>query len=74
MNGTPSPEDVARQRFLVLTAIRFSGVALALFGVAVAAGKAGLPAAAGYVLIALGALDALVMPIVLIKAWKRPPP
>jgi hypothetical protein len=74
MNNTPSPVDPARQRFVVLTIVRLSGVAIAILGMAILAGKVDLPAVAGYVLTAVGALDALVVPVVLIKAWKSPPP
>lgn len=73
MTDPLSPEQQAKQRFMVLTAIRFSGVALALAGVAIVAGKIDLPAVAGYGLIALGALDSLLMPLVLVKAWRSPP-
>jgi hypothetical protein len=73
MNMPPSPVDPARQRFLVLTLVRLSGVAMAILGMAVLAEKVDLPAIAGYVLVALGALETLVMPVVLIKAWKTPP-
>ena len=73
MNNPLSPEDQARQRFMVLTMMRLSGIVLMVFGLAIAAGKIDLPAVAGYAMIAVGALDALVMPMVLIKAWKSPP-
>ena len=73
MNDPLSPEQQAKQRFMILTAIRFSGVAMALAGVAIVAGKIALPAVAGYVLIAIGALDSMLMPLVLLRAWKSPP-
>ena len=46
---------------------------MALAGVAIVAGKIALPAVAGYVLIAIGALDSMLMPLVLLRAWKSPP-
>lgn len=72
MNPQPSNEDKARQRFLILSLIRLSGVVLAIFGIAIVAGKVDLPLAAGYVLIAAGAIDSLVLPAVLMKAWATP--
>ena len=70
-NGTADP---AKARFLMLSALRFSGVALALAGAYIAAGKTGLPVAAGYVLIVVGVVDAMILPLVLAKAWKSPKP
>jgi hypothetical protein len=72
MNQPVSRDDQARRRFLVLTMIRFSGVAMALAGLAVLAGKIDLPLVAGYGLLAIGALDALIAPLILAKAWKTP--
>ncbi|MGE3691290.1 MAG: hypothetical protein AB7F98_07910 [Novosphingobium sp.] len=70
MNIDPGGEDLARRRFLILGLIRLSGVALAFVGAAITANMIGLPEQLGYVLIAVGAIDALVMPIVLSRAWK----
>ena len=74
MNPPPDPEMLAKQRFVAIAAVRWSGVAIAVLGMLVLAGKLDWPAVAGYFLIAVGALDALVMPLVLSKAWKSPPP
>jgi hypothetical protein len=72
MSDPVSSEDLARKRFLALTMIRFTGVAVALLGVAILAGKVDLPAIAGFVLLAMGALDAMIMPLVLARRWKSP--
>ncbi len=69
-----SDRDPAAGRFLVLTLLRFSGVALALLGVAVVAGKVPLPYVAGYVLVLAGVLDALVLPPILARKWRTPLP
>lgn len=72
MTGDPFDDDLARKRFMVLNLVRFSGAGIAVFGVAIAAGKVALPEMVGYLLIAVGAIDALVMPIVLARSWKTP--
>ncbi len=75
MNGDPQAEELARRRFMVLGLVRFSGVALAVFGAAITARVLTfLPEEAGYIIIAAGAIDALVVPIVLGRAWKTPKP
>ena len=64
--------DPARQRFMVMQLIRASGGALALLGLLIVAGKTAMPVAAGYALLLVGAVDLLVMPIILAKRWKSP--
>lgn len=66
--------DPARTRFIVLQALRLSGAALAGFGAAVVAGKAPLPAEAGYLLLIVGAADALVAPALLARRWRTRQP
>lgn len=63
-------EDMAKKRFFILQAIRFSGAALAFFGAAVIAGKTALAPEFGYVFLAFGAIDALILPIVVARMWK----
>ena len=63
-------EDLAKRRFLVLQAIRFTGVALAFFGAAVTAGKTILPPVSGYVFLGFGTIDALILPVVVTRMWK----
>lgn len=72
MNGDPFDDDLARKRFMVMNVVRFSGVGIAAFGAAITAGAIDLPEFVGYLLIAAGAIDALVMPIVLARIWKTP--
>ena len=59
---------------MVLTAVRLSGAVLAIVGVAIIAGKIDLPPVAGYAMLAAGALDSLIVPLVLIRAWRSPRP
>jgi hypothetical protein len=67
-------EDPARRRFMVVQAMRWAGVALVMLGLLVIDGRIDLPREAGYVLFAVGIIDALVMPTVLARRWKSPPP
>jgi len=69
-----SRPDPARARFFVIQALRLGGVALAVFGAAIIAGKVPLPEAAGYFLFLAGVADALVMPPLLAKIWRTPLP
>jgi hypothetical protein len=67
-------EDPARRRFMVVQTMRWAGVALVMLGLLVIDGRIDLPREAGYVLFAVGIIDALVMPTVLARRWKSPPP
>lgn len=66
----PAQKDPAKARFLTIQAVRLSGVALAVLGALVLALILPLPEVAGYVLLALGALDVFVLPLVLARRWK----
>ena len=48
------------------------GHGIAAFGAAITAGMVSMPELVGYVLIGVGAIDALVMPMVLARSWKTP--
>jgi hypothetical protein len=65
-----SGPDPARSRFIAIQAIRWSGLALVLFGLMVIYRRIDLPIEAGYVLFVVGVLDALIMPTVLVRLWK----
>jgi hypothetical protein len=67
-------DDPAMARFLVIQLARLSGVALAVFGLLVLAGRVDLPRMAGLALTLLGMADALVAPLLLARRWKSPPP
>ncbi len=72
MSADPFDDDIARKRFMVMNVVRLTGVGIAAFGAAITAGAIALPEFVGYLLIAAGAIDALVMPIVLARTWKTP--
>lgn len=69
-----SQSDPARQRFVVLQLLRLSGAFFALLGILVLARRVDLPAAAGYVFLVVGFLDLFVVPMLLARRWKSPPP
>jgi hypothetical protein len=66
-------EDLARRRFMILNLIRLMGVGMAMIGILAVAGKIDLPAAAGYVLLIVGMIDAFFAPAILARRWKSPP-
>ncbi len=65
--------DPARRRFFTIQALRWSGLALVLIGLAVTRGRIALPLEAGYVLVVAGLFDALLLPSLLMRRWKSPP-
>lgn len=65
--------DPAQARFAFLAALRFGGAAIALLGIAVVMKRLVEPAEiVGTVLIAVGAFDVLVVPILLARRWRSP--
>ena len=64
--------DPARNRFFVMNAVRFAGVAQIILGMLAAGGRLELPEWAGWVLIVNGALDAFVIPQFLARRWRSP--
>jgi hypothetical protein len=65
--------DPAKRRFMAIQAMRFAGAALVIVGLLVIERRIDLPRQAGYVLLLVGLIDALVMPTVLARRWKSPP-
>lgn len=68
----PAPKDPAKARFIALTLIRWTGVALVLIGLLINSGKIAAPGAVGVVLVAVGLFDAFLMPVILARRWKSP--
>ena len=66
--------DPARTRFLTLGLVRLLGVASAFLGIAVIAKRLVEPAEIiGGLLLLNGAIDVMVIPIILAKRWSSPP-
>jgi len=68
--GDPD-EARARQRFIVLNLLRFSAIALVLFGIWIAERSGFEPRELGYVLVALGLVEFFLVPNLLRRAWKN---
>ena len=63
--------DPAKARFFMLAAMRFSGAALVLFGMAISLGKVSLlPKEAGFVIMVLGLIEFAVLPNIFAKRWR----
>lgn len=65
-------EDQAKARWMAIQAVRWTGLALFVVGLLIYAGKLPLPEIAGYVLMAVGLVDALLVPTLLARKWKTP--
>lgn len=67
-------EALAKQRFIILAALRFGGVALAFTGISIVMKRWVEPAdIIGTILIAVGAFEVIVLPVLLIRRWRTPP-
>lgn len=70
-------DDPARGRFFTIQAVRLAGVAFVVIGMLIVTRRIVLPAWLGapwigYVLIANGLIDVLVIPTKLARRWKTP--
>lgn len=68
----PNPDDVARNRWAVMTAVRLAGVGMVVAGVLMLRGVLPGPALAAYLLLAVGLVDTFVVPQVLARKWRTP--
>ncbi len=59
----------ARQRLVVLTVLRFSGIALVMAGFAIVRGLIDLPWAVGAVLAVVGMLEFFFLPRFIARRW-----
>ena len=66
------PDEVARNRWMVINAVRLAGVAMVIVGILGVRGVFEDPALAGYVLIAVGLVDVFWVPIMLARKWSSP--
>ena len=71
-----SPADQqARMRFFVIAAVRLAGAVTIALAVAITYGRiADIPGEVGYGLLALGVIEMVVLPQLLVARWKSPPP
>ena len=64
-------EEQAKKRFFLLAGIRLSGVVIAFFGIAVVMKRLVEPAdIIGTALIAIGAFEVIVLPLLLMRSWR----
>lgn len=73
MNRDPARSDSAKRRFMVIQAMRWTGLALVIVGLLAINGRFPLPREAGYGLALAGLIDALIVPSILARRWKSPP-
>ena len=66
-------DEVARNRWLVINAVRVAGVAMVLVGILGLRGVFAYPAVAGYILLVVGLFDIFVAPLLLARKWRTPP-
>ena len=70
----PVSDDTARNRWMVIQAVRIAGVAMVLIGILIARGVIAQPTMAGYVILGVGLIDLFVAPQLLARKWRTPPP
>jgi len=72
---TRSPREIeearARNGFLLINAVRFSGIALVLIGFAIVRGVIDLPREAGALIAVLGFIAFFFLPRFVARAWNR---
>jgi hypothetical protein len=66
-------DEQARNRFMVIQAMRIAGVAMVLIGILIVRGRIDVDPIAGYILIAVGLVDVFAVPLVLARQWRTPP-
>jgi drug/metabolite transporter (DMT)-like permease len=65
--------DPARARFFALGLIRLSGVVVAFLGVAILSKRWVEPAESiGGALMIIGAVEVMILPLILVKRWRTP--
>jgi hypothetical protein len=68
----PVSDDVARGRWLAISAVRLGGVVMVIVGILGVQQVFEYPAIAGYILIAVGLLDIFLVPQILARKWRSP--
>jgi hypothetical protein len=67
-------EELAKKRFMILTAVRFSALFFIFAGAANVAGKflPDLGTTPGYIMLLIGVVDFFVAPVILKSKWRTP--
>ena len=70
------PTALERQRWLVLSVMRFAGFGLVLLGILMIRGAVDIlgdqNALVGYLFVVIGLADGFLMPLVLARKWRTP--
>ena len=70
----PVSDEAARNRWLVISALRVAGVAMVVVGLLIVRQVIPEPAWAGYTILAVGLADVFFVPLLLARKWRSPPP
>ena len=62
-------EAIAKQRFIIISLMRVAGVVMVVLGLFITTGATPLPDWSGWVIVALGITEALLVPQVLASKW-----
>ncbi|MED5205245.1 MAG: hypothetical protein VX465_01350 [Pseudomonadota bacterium] len=66
----PAAHDPAKARFLIIQAVRLSGVVMGVLGALILGDILPLPRFAGYALLVFGAIDIFILPLFLTRRWR----
>lgn len=69
MTSDSEQEALAMRRFMIINAVRFSGVLMTLLGILIANGIWDLPPEIGYVVAVLGVAETFFVPTMLSRRW-----
>jgi hypothetical protein len=69
MSNREAEEARARTGFIIITALRFGGVAMVMLGFAIVRGIIDLPYAVGAVIAVLGFFEIFFLPRVIARRW-----
>jgi len=70
----PVNDNVARNRWLAIHAVRLGGVALTVLGIMALSNEIDWPREAGWAALIAGLTGALVLPAILVRRWRSPRP
>ncbi len=69
MSNREAEEARARSGFIIITALRFGGVAMVMLGFAIVRGIIDLPYAVGAIIAVLGFFEIFFLPRVIARRW-----
>ena len=72
MDNRQVSDEVARNRWLVISAVRAGGVVMVLVGLLILQQVIPEPAWAGYTILAVGIADVFLVPLLLARKWRSP--